>query len=344
MQTIHFALMGGCDAFVGGGAVRLLGQEAAKAFTGRKAALITDSGVPAEHIALCEAELKKAGKEPVRLVLPAGEPNKTLAAAESICSFLYENGFTRSDGAVCAGGGVPLDIAGFAAAIYMRGIAFVSVPTTLIAQTDSAYGGKTGVDFREGKNLIGCFSQPKAVVCDTDFLRTLPERELACGMGEVIKYGAAAEPEILSRVSRAIPDDDTVAECVRIKRRFAEEDFYDTGVRRVLNFGHTFGHAFEAASGYSLSHGQAVAYGMLAAIRLGQKLGATRPGVYEAVLSAIKSAGLGADYGELWEGAKALIRRDKKSDGSGIAFVLLEDLGRPVISRLSADRILNSMK
>ena len=339
MQKIDFAMGGGYPAYIGRGAYQMLGSAAARRIAGRRAAILTDDGVPGEHTALCRAELERFGFKTELLAIPSGERNKTLKAVSAIYSFLYEKGFTRSDCVVGVGGGVPLDIAGFAAATYMRGVGFISVPTTLISQTDSAYGGKTGVDYYEGKNLIGCFSHPRAVVCETAFLRTLPERELICGMGEVIKYGAIAEPGLLEGISRGVPDDEVIAECVRIKRRFAEEDEFDTGVRRTLNFGHTLGHAFEAASGYETPHGQAVASGMLAAIRLGERLGVTAAGVYPAVAEACERAGLDTRFDGALNGALTYIRRDKKSDGQRIAFVLLEDLGRPVIRALRAEEI-----
>lgn len=344
MRNIDFTVGGGYSAYIGKGAARFLGGAASSAIPGRRAAVITDDGVPEKHITQCVGELERAGFEAKLKVIPQGERNKTLGAVSDLYSFLYNEGFSRRDGVIGIGGGVPLDTAGFAAATFMRGMGFISVPTTLISQTDSAYGGKTGVDFNEGKNLIGCFSHPKAVICDTKFLRTLPERELICGMGEVIKYGAIAEPAILECAALKIPDDGTIAECVEIKRRFVEEDEFDNGARRALNFGHTLGHAFEADSGYSLPHGQAVAYGMLAAIRLGERLGVTKEGVFGAVQKAIEKAGLDAQYEKRLDSALRFISHDKKSDGQSIAFVLLEELGKPVITHLGISEIKEKLK
>ena len=317
---------------IGSGAISELGPAAAGAFPGGKAAVITDTGVPREHVLACRAALESAGLGVFVCSIPAGESGKTLSAVSDIYGFLLENGFTRADGIVGLGGGMVGDTAGFAAATYMRGTAFVSVPTTIVSQTDSAYGGKTGVDLGCAKNAVGVFSHPAAVVCDTEFLKTLPERERVCGMGEVIKYGAIASPELLGGVSRELPCDETVFTCAEIKRRFVEEDELDLGSRRALNFGHTLGHAFEAASGFTL--GQAVAYGMLAVTRLGERLGVTQSGVYGAIRSACERAGLDTSWEGLLSSALPLTSHDKKSDGSFIETVLLESIGRPIRKKL----------
>ena len=329
----------GYSALIGAGALDELPAEAGRLTACAKAAVITDSGVPEEHVSRCVKGLSSVFEEVVLVTLPAGEENKKLSAAEGIYERLYEAGFTRADCVVGLGGGVALDIAGFAAATYLRGLGFISVPTTVIAQTDSAYGGKTGVDLFEGKNHIGVFRSPLAVICDTELLATLPERERVCGMGEVIKYGAIAEPRILEKVSRGLPDESTVALCASIKKRFAEADEFDRGERRALNFGHTYGHAIEAASGYSVPHGQAVAYGMLAAVRIGERLGLTEAGVYDRLEAACRAAGLDTDREEHAREAEGFLMRDKKSDGERIDFVLLKKLGEPVRIRLSRDEL-----
>lgn len=339
MYNLCFSLGGGCTAMIGSGAVSALGSCAKDLIPGRRLALVTDDGVPQQHVEKCLGLLRGASFSAEAVVIASGETNKNLAAVEGVYSALYEAGFTREDGVAGLGGGVALDIAGFAAATYLRGLRFISVPTTIIAQVDSAYGGKTGVDFKEGKNYVGLFSHPKAIVCDSDMLLTLPERERVCGMGEVIKYGAIADPSILAQAGGGIPGEKTVFRCASIKKRFVEADEFDTGVRRVLNFGHTFGHAYEASSGYSVSHGQAVAYGMLAAIRLGERLGVTRPGTYTAVYEACEACGLDTDWESGSRAALELISKDKKSDGNRIDMVLLERPGRPVRMKLAPEDI-----
>ena len=332
---------GGGMAYIGSGAIGRLGEVCGEVFPGGRRALITDEALPREHV---KAALLRLGEGTAILELPICEEKKDLEAVRSIYSFLYEEGFTRADGLVLLGGGVLLDTAGFAAATYLRGLGAVSVPTTLISQTDSAYGGTTGVTFESGKNHVGAFAQPKAVVCDTDFLRTLPERERISGMGEVITYGAIAEPSILGRVSRGLPDDGVIAECVKIKLGYTLKDERDTGERHILNFGHTVGHAFEAASGFTLGHGQAVAKGMLAAAWLGHELDVTEAGVLETLHDACGRAGLDTDWRRGLSCALPFIARDKKSDGRGIDLVLLKKLGQPVRRMTEVSLIFGLLK
>ncbi|MBQ4446846.1 MAG: 3-dehydroquinate synthase [Clostridia bacterium] len=334
MHTVEFKLGNVCRALIGRGALQYAGEVCLEHVPGRKLALITEDGVPEEHIRACIAVLEGSGFHAAPIVFRGGERSKTIPTLLEVYEGLYSAGLTRTDGAVGLGGGVALDMAGFAAATYLRGIPFISLPTTVIAQTDSAFGGKTGVDLNEGKNYVGVFRQPNAVVCDTAFLSTLPEAERICGMGEIIKYGAIAEPSILDEVGRGLPSDETVALCADIKRRFVEADEFDTGERRILNFGHTFGHAAEAASGYSIPHGQAVAYGMLAMIRAGERLGVTEAGVFGAIERACIKAGLDTDYAPLIDKALPLLGRDKKSDGVMIDAVLLKRLGEPMRMKL----------
>ena len=343
MYDLCFTLGGGYSAFIGSGALGRLGSCIRELVPGRQAAMITDEGVPEEHVERCLSELKNAGVCAALIRIPCGEEHKTLETVERIYNELYGFGLTREDGIIGVGGGVVLDTAGFAAATYLRGVRFISVPTTIIAQTDSAYGGKTGVDLGAGKNYVGVFSHPRAVICDADVLKTLPERERVCGMGEVIKYGAIADPELLKSASAETPGEKTIFRCASIKKRFVEADEFDTGVRRVLNLGHTFGHAAEAASGYTVSHGQAVAYGMLAAIRLGERLGVTRPGTFEAIKDACERSGLDTEWESRIKDAISLIGMDKKSDGKKIDTVLLERPGRPIRMKLAPEDIRAAM-
>ncbi len=330
------------SAFIGEGVLSLLRGMAPRLIKGALAAVITDSGVPEAHVKAALSELSAAGKRTALLTLPAGEGGKTLAGMQTIYSFLYEMGATRADGIIALGGGVVGDMAGFAAATYLRGVDHINLPTTLIAQTDSAYGGKTGVDLAEGKNHIGAVYQPRAVICDTSLIKTLDKRQRVCGMGEVIKYGAIADALLLVEAAsqgESIPGEDIIARCVDIKRSFVEADEHDNGARHVLNFGHTIGHAIEAASGYKTSHGQAVTYGMLAAVKLGESMGITAPTVFARLENAAQASGLDTDFMPLLPSALPLIARDKKSDGSHIDMILLEDIARPVRKKLTAEQI-----
>ena len=260
-----------------------------------------------------------------RIVVPAGERHKNLAGAEEVLRALARGGAERSDLVVAVGGGVVGDLAGFCAAVYQRGMAHVQVPTTLVAQVDSAYGGKTGVDLPEGKNYAGAFHQPAAVLCDPSLLGTLPREEYAAGFVEVVKTALIAGGPLWARVRRGEdPDASVILGCVRTKLSVVAADERDAGRRQVLNLGHTVGHAIEAATSYSrFRHGEAVGIGLLAALRL-----SGRDALRGEVAGLLEARGLplsfsGASVDEVIE----LIGRDKKRAGGRVPFVLVEAPG-----------------
>jgi len=242
------------------GCMELLGKDLYGKKIGHKFGVISDGNVEALYGSLFMDSLGKAGINATLFTFPAGEKSKTLKTVATLASDLARAGFDRHDALIAFGGGVTGDITGFLASAYMRGIPFVQVPTTLLSQVDSSVGGKTGVDLPEGKNLIGAFYQPKAVYIDTRVLNTLPEEELLGGLAEVIKHGIICEnPEMIEK---------TVYTCCRIKADVVAEDEREGGARKILNYGHTIGHAVEGASDFSLIHGLAVSIGMVAASRL----------------------------------------------------------------------------
>ena len=232
----------------------------------RTVALVTDSNVDRLYGDAAVRWLEEtSGLRVERIVFPAGEPSKTLETYAELVRGFASLGLTRTDVAVALGGGVVGDLTGFAAATYMRGIDVVQVPTTLLAMVDSSIGGKTGVDIPEGKNLVGAFHMPREIVRDTSFLATLPEREMKNGFAELIKTAVLFDPELFAALSPR-PALDALAplveRCARWKEKVVAEDFKEGGKRKLLNLGHTFGHAIESASGFRLSHGEAVAVGM----------------------------------------------------------------------------------
>ena len=259
------------DVLIGHGLLDELGREVARLTRG-PVAIISDSVVAGYRAALVEAALKNGGVAAYRLVVAPGEASKSVEQLGRLLSELAELKISRSGAVVGLGGGVIGDLAGFVAATYLRGVAFVQVPTTLLAMVDSSVGGKTGVNLPEGKNLVGAFHQPRLVVADLDALETLPAKEFSAGMAEVIKYGAIRDRALFERVANGVtPQDDDLAEivekCVAIKARIVERDEFETkGERALLNFGHTLGHAIEKAGGYTrYLHGEALALGMRAA-------------------------------------------------------------------------------
>jgi shikimate kinase/3-dehydroquinate synthase len=260
-----------------------------------------------------------------RIVIPAGEEHKTLTGAESVLRRLAKAGAERGDLVVAVGGGVVGDLAGFCAAVYQRGIRHVQVPTTLVAQVDSAYGGKTGVDLPEGKNYAGTFHQPAAVLCDPALLATLPREELAAGYVEVVKTALIAGGPLWSRVRRGEEvDAEVIMGCLRTKLAVVAADERDAGRRQVLNLGHTVGHAIEAATSYGrYRHGEAVGIGLLVALRL-----SGREPLRAEVADLLAARGLPLAFGGASvDDVLALVERDKKRAGGRVPFVLVEAPG-----------------
>jgi shikimate kinase/3-dehydroquinate synthase len=265
------------------------------------------------------------------IAIPPGESHKTLASAERVWHELAREGMTRADRLIALGGGVVGDLAGFCAATYQRGVPVVQVPTTLVAQVDSAYGGKTGVDLPEAKNYVGAYHQPAAVIVDPDALHTLPAAELNAGWVEVLKTALIAGGELWQRIAADEPvDQRTILACARLKLAVVAEDERDGGPRQVLNLGHTVGHAIETATGYArYRHGEAVGLGLLAALRLsGQQ--ALREQVRELLLAhdlPVTLDGAGTGSGVEVEDVVAAVASDKKRVGEHVPFVLLDGPG-----------------
>jgi len=276
------------------------------------------------------------------MLIPDGERAKTLATVEKIYGAMIRRRLDRSATLVAFGGGVVGDVAGFAAATYLRGIRLVQVPTTLLAQVDSAIGGKVGVNLPDGKNLVGSFHAPSIVVCDPDVLRTLPRREFRAGLYEVVKYGVIASRSLFERVSANLPAifaqdaalmSDLIAECCRIKARVVELDEREAGPRRVLNFGHTVGHALEAITRYRrFLHGEAIGYGMLAAARVSAARGLLRSDEEARLQDVIKRMGALPKVSDLSvRPALEAITHDKKVTRGRLHFVLARVLGATAI-------------
>jgi 3-dehydroquinate synthase len=289
-------------------------------------------------------------------ILPDGEQHKTLQTAGWVFDALIGNKMNRDVTVLALGGGVVGDIAGFAASCYQRGVGYVQLPTTLLAQVDSSVGGKTGVNHSAGKNLIGAFYQPRAVIADTDALKTLPDRELKSGLAEVIKYGCVWDPLLFDWLDRNIAallarDEEAltyaIARSCEIKAKVVARDEREQGLRAILNFGHTFGHAIEAATGFEVFlHGEAVGLGMLMAADLSQRLGLIEAVVKTRLRDILQRAGLPVETPRIGAvRALDLMKMDKKVLAGAMRLVLLEKLGRAVVtakySRAALDATLN---
>jgi 3-dehydroquinate synthase len=322
---------------IGAGVLDTLPAVLARTCPAARYAIIADSQVAEQYGARVRQLVRRQG--PVDLfTFPAGEWNKTRAHWSALSDALLAAGAGRDAAIVALGGGVTGDLAGFVAATYLRGIPYVQVPTTLLAMIDSSIGGKTGVDTAFGKNLIGAFHQPRAVVADVATLATLPTPHLAAGLAEAIKHAAIADAAYFDRIL-ALRDELTrrdeeataavAARSVEIKVEIVAEDERDRGKRAVLNAGHTMGHAIEAVTGYATLHGEAVGIGLALEAELGSRLGITEPGTDERIRAALGAFGLPVEFPEApIDDLLDAMRRDKKTRGGAVKFAFLKRIGR----------------
>jgi len=312
--------------------------------TGKKVQLITDSNVAPLYGDTVSGELTSSGADVALSVIPAGEEHKRLDTCAGLYADMVRHGLSRSSFAVALGGGVTGDMTGFVAATYMRGIPFIQIPSTLLAMVDSSVGGKTGVDLPEGKNLVGAFWQPSLVLIDPCMLRSLPLREIRCGLAEIVKYAVILDAELFtlleSNVERLLQPDidfytDIIARCCELKAYVVANDETEQGLRAILNYGHTFGHAVEAVSQFSVGHGEAVAIGMAMAADLAVALGLFRQEAADRQERLLQALGLPvrAPAGLGVAPIMAAMSNDKKKSSKGLVFILPQSIGKADICR-----------
>ncbi|MCL4499096.1 MAG: 3-dehydroquinate synthase [Actinobacteria bacterium] len=335
---------------IGSGLLDRFGEVLAESLAPRRAALITNDEIWSLHGGRLGKSLDGSCIRYQKITVPDGESAKSLPIAEEVYGQLIEAGFERGEPIVAFGGGVVGDLAGFLAATYLRGVPLVHVPTTLLAQIDSSIGGKVAINHPRGKNLIGMFYQPTFVFSDVDVLRTLDLSQLRNGLAEAIKYGFIWENGPLDYIEEhldAILDADAaviaplVRDCSAIKARIVEIDERDRGLRAILNYGHTFGHAIETSSHYAFSHGEAISIGMHFAARLSAKLGMVDESVVQRHDKLLTRAGLPTKASRV--NIESVIRAmsvDKKRQGGENLFVLLEGIGRPVVRPVPDDVVI----
>ncbi len=322
-----------------------------KPYLSKKAAIVTNETVAALYLPAFQTALNKLGIEHFDIVLPDGEQHKNWQTLNLIFDGLMQNRADRKTTLIALGGGVIGDIVGFAAATYQRGIPFIQVPTTLLSQVDSSVGGKTAINHPLGKNMIGAFYQPRAVLADLSTLATLPARELSAGMAEVIKYGALGDLDFLSWLENHMPElmrqepaplAEAVYHCCKMKADIVAQDETEQGIRAWLNLGHTFGHAIEAEMGYGVwLHGEAVAAGMVLACRLSETLGRLKPADTERIAGLLEQAALPvAPPRFTFEKWIEHMRHDKKVDSGTMRFVGLNRLGEANITEITNMEIL----
>lgn len=317
----------------------------------QKLAVVTDSNVQPLYLERVTNSLKQAGFQVLSLTVPAGEGAKCAEQLVMLWEKLMEFGMTRTDVVAALGGGVVGDLAGFAAATLLRGVDYVQIPTTLLAQVDSSVGGKVAIDLHAGKNLAGAFWQPSLVLIDPDCLSTLSDRTFSDGMAEVIKYGCIRDRAFFDLLDRCGGRagvieriEEVIYTCCDIKRRVVLADERDTGERMVLNFGHTIGHAFELAGNYETwTHGQGVAAGMNWAAQIGVGLGVT-PDIVYPIQNILKKYGLPIDIPCPWDTLTKAVLRDKKNLGGKINLIVLESLGHAIPYPVTFDQLLEQLE
>jgi 3-dehydroquinate synthase len=347
MRTVDVPLEGrSYPIFIGSDLLAQVGTLCAKLQLGTRCAIISDRNVAPRYAKKTMAALRSSGFEPVLITVPAGENSKRLDVVQTCYDQLAKHRLERKSFIVALGGGVIGDLAGFVAATYLRGIAFVQVPTSLLAQVDSSVGGKVGVNLKAGKNLVGAFYQPRFVLCELSALATLSERQFRSGLAEVIKYGIIYDNELFERLERDLKlllkrDRGTLAEivarCCEIKADVVRQDETETGLRAILNFGHTIGHAIEAISGYGkYLHGEAIAVGQVAAARLSEKILGLPADDVKRIETLIHEAGLPTQL--KWSAAQrtrllSAMRLDKKVSDGEVKFVLARRIGQVEIGQ-----------
>ena len=331
MRRVHVMASREYDILIGRGMIKEAGKWIREAVKPCAAALITDDMVDGLYGDAVERSLSENGFAVHKFIFPNGEQSKNLETLGNMLEFMAEHQLTRGDIVVALGGGVTGDMAGFASAVYARGIRFVQIPTTLLAAVDSSVGGKTAVDLKAGKNMAGAFSQPSQVIIDCDVLQKLPPELIGDGAAEIIKYGVLADRELFETMRRGElmeSLEEIVEKCVTIKRDVVAEDEFDTGARQCLNLGHTLGHAVEKLSDFTLSHGKCVAVGMVLIAKAAWRRGYTKENLAPCIEEAASAYGLPTrtDYSAEEIARIALV--DKKRRGGEITLVVPREIGQ----------------
>ena len=337
-RTIHVEASRCYDILIGRGILARLGEFIRPLLGDCRLAVLTDSNVDALYGNAIMEHLNAAGYNACKYVIPAGEASKCASSLLAFLDFLAAGQFTRSDAVIAFGGGVVGDLGGLSASLYLRGVKYVQVPTTLLAAVDSSVGGKTAIDIPAGKNLVGSFYQPSLVCCDTALMDTLPADIYRDGCAEVIKYGMILDSRLYG-ILHTLPfeREAVVARCVEIKRDVVQQDEFDNGIRGLLNFGHTFGHAIEKLSNFGVSHGEAVAKGMVIAARMAPLCGLCDVAAELSALLVQYGFDIGCPYSakEVYD----TLLSDKKRRGGKISVVLPRSVGECILVTLPVEEL-----
>lgn len=342
LQKVSIRTQAPYDVVIGPGLLSEAGTYARSLLKASKIAVITDSNVAPLYLETVEESLRASGFSVTDFVFEAGEKSKNFTTLAAILEDLAAKGLTRSDALVALGGGVTGDITGLAAGLFLRGVPFLQMPTTVLAAVDSSVGGKTAVDLAAGKNLAGLFHQPRGVLCDTATLSTLSPEIFSEGLAEAIKYGILCDENLFEAFRPEITPEGIaplVARCVAIKADYVAKDTFDKGVRAFLNLGHTFGHAIEKLSGFAVSHGAAVAVGTVLIARAGERMGLTAPGTAQAVARLFADKRLPVETPYPPEALAEAALGDKKRSADAITLVMVERIGKTFLKTVPVEEL-----
>ncbi|MCS5420999.1 MULTISPECIES: 3-dehydroquinate synthase [Psychrilyobacter] len=352
MEKLHINLdEKSYDIFIDRGIFNEIGKYISKVYKKKKIVVVTDTNVDKLYGDKLLKNLKMSGYMPAKVVFDAGEENKNFETLTEVYEKIIDSEIKRGDLLIAFGGGVVGDLAGFAASTIYRGIDFIQIPTTLLAQVDSSVGGKVAVDTTRGKNLVGSFYQPRMVVIDPDLLKTLDEREVRSGMAEVIKYGAIYDSEFFDYLlgkedlkSSMTDIEKIIKKCCEIKAKIVEKDELDLGLRMILNFGHTLGHAIEKYYNYGkYTHGEAISIGMYDITKLGERLGITKPGVSDKIKEILKKYNLPIEDEVEIKDLIEIMKTDKKNISGILNFIFLSEIGKVEIKKVGEEEITNKL-
>ena len=348
MKTVHLNVSKPYDVLLQNGLIDQTSKLIKPFCKNHNVAIITDDIVNKLYGESLLMQLKKSGYAVIKYAFPNGEQSKNIITLSNILEFLAENNFKRNDYLIALGGGVPGDITGLASAIYMRGINFIQIPTTLLAMVDASVGGKTAIDLKAGKNLAGAFWQPSLVICDTDIIKNLPDDIFKEGMGEVLKYDVIDNLGIFESVlNDKIKDnlDFIIYDCIKSKQQIVEQDEYETkGVRKLLNVGHTFAHGLEKLSNYRISHGFAVATGLVWEAGIAYNLGICSLELFSRIKKVVNKWNLLIDFDYNHRELVEAMKKDKKNDDALISFMLPTKLGNCVEKKLKTEEIISILE
>ncbi len=345
MKKVRIKTSKAYDVIIGSGILKDTGNLLLNIIKPCRVVIVSDDRVSSLYSSIVSKSLEESGFNCLLYTFKEGEESKNINTLTELLEFLAQNTLTRGDLIIALGGGVTGDLAGFAASIYLRGISYVQIPTSILAAVDSSVGGKTAINLREGKNLAGAFYQPKLVICDTKTFDTLPENFFKDGLAEVIKYGVIRDKELFKIYAKGLKDnmEAIIERCIEIKGEIVAADEFDLGERQLLNFGHTIGHAIEKCSNFKINHGHGVAMGMVAAARASEAWGICTEPCSNELIDLLKLYGLPTELPYSPELLAEAALSDKKRNKDTLTLVLPERIGKCILHKIPVEKLQEFM-